>query len=260
MLTVSTVSDVVARLAHRTRPENAAPWDPVGLQLGDPAASVETVAVCHEVTQAVVDALQQRRADLVVTYHPLLFAKTNHLLAGRSAEARAFSLIQLNVNLLVAHTDFDAMTGGTADALADVFKLRNTIPLGDDADDSALPIGRYGDFEGSLAVVDAMAADVFGSSGLRISGDPSHDIERLAVVPGSGSDFIDQAAEVADAIVTGDVGHHRVVRALDLGLAVVDPGHIATERPGMSALVSMVAEVTDVDVVDLTDLDPSTWV
>ena len=260
MLIVTTVADVVARLADRTRPENASSWDPVGLQLGDPGASVETVAVCHEVTQEVVDALRQQRADLVVTYHPLLFAKTNHLLAGKSAEARAFSLIQLEVNLLVTHTDFDRMTGGAADALASVFKLRNTMPLGDDGDDVAPSIGRYGDFEGSLAVVDAIAADAFGSSGLRISGDPSHDIERLAVVPGSGSDFIDQAAEVADAIVTGDVGHHRVVRALDLGLAVVDPGHIATERPGMRALVSMVAEVAGVDVVDLTDLDPSTWV
>ena len=260
MLIVTTVSDVVARLADRTTPENAATWDPVGLQLGDPGASVETVAVCHEVTPAVVDALQQRRADLVVTYHPLLFAKTNHLLAGRSAEARAFSLIQLEVNLLVTHTDFDAMPGGTADALADVFKLRNIMPFGDDADEGQPQIGRYGEFEGSLAVVDAMAADAFGSSGLRISGDSSRNIERLAVVPGSGSDFIEQAAEVADALVTGDVGHHRLVRALDSGLAVVDPGHIATERPGMGALVSLVGAVVGFNVVDLTDLDPSTWV
>jgi putative NIF3 family GTP cyclohydrolase 1 type 2 len=108
-------------------------------------------------------------------------------------------------------------------------------------------------------VVDALAADAFGSSGLRVSGDPSKNIERLAVVPGSGSDFIDEASGVADAIVTGDVGHHRTARALELDLAVVDPGHIATERPGMGALVELVNEVTGDDVVDLTGLDPSTW-
>jgi putative NIF3 family GTP cyclohydrolase 1 type 2 len=49
------------------------------------------------------------------------------------------------------------------------------------------------------------------------------------------------------------------VHALDLGLAVVDPGHIATERPGITALVTMVADVVGGDVVDLTDLDPQTW-
>jgi putative NIF3 family GTP cyclohydrolase 1 type 2 len=64
---------------------------------------------------------------------------------------------------------------------------------------------------------------------------------------------------LAEAIVTGDVSHHRVVRALDLGLAVVDPGHIATERPGISALVTMVADVVGDSVIDLTELDPQTW-
>jgi putative NIF3 family GTP cyclohydrolase 1 type 2 len=49
------------------------------------------------------------------------------------------------------------------------------------------------------------------------------------------------------------------VHALDLGLAVVDPGHIATERPGITALVTMVADVVGDSVVDLTELDPQTW-
>jgi putative NIF3 family GTP cyclohydrolase 1 type 2 len=55
------------------------------------------------------------------------------------------------------------------------------------------------------------------------------------------------------------VPHHRVVAARDLGLAVVDPGHVATERPGMAALVGLLAEVTGLDVIDLTVHDPQTW-
>ena len=256
---MTSVAELVRALAEKTRPERAANWDPVGLQLGNRDAPVESVAVCHEVTDDVVEALSKQPCDLVVTYHPLLFAKTNRILAGRSAEARAFSLIQLGVSLLVVHTDFDATDGGTADALADVFKLRDTKPFGGDPDNGIPNIGRHGEFEGSLAVVDAMVADAFGSSGLRISGDRSKVIERLAVVPGSGADFITDAANVADALVTGDVSHHQVVRALDLGLGIVDPGHVATERPGMRALVELVSEVAGVEVVDLTNLDPSTW-
>ncbi|HSO49183.1 MAG TPA: Nif3-like dinuclear metal center hexameric protein, partial [Acidimicrobiia bacterium] len=84
-------------------------------------------------------------------------------------------------------------------------------------------------------------------------------LERVAVVPGSGAGFIEEAATLADAIVTGDVSHHRAVHAMDLGLAVVDPGHIATERPGMVALVALVADVVGGRVVDLTELDPETW-
>jgi putative NIF3 family GTP cyclohydrolase 1 type 2 len=64
---------------------------------------------------------------------------------------------------------------------------------------------------------------------------------------------------VADALVTGDVSHHGAVRALDLGLAIVDPGHTATERPGMRSLVQFVTAIEGIEVLDLTGLDPRTW-
>ncbi len=63
-------------------------------------------------------------------------------------------------------------------------------------------------------------------------------VGRVAVVPGSGSSFIGAAAAAgADVLVTGDVGHHRMVEAGDRGLAIIDPGHLATERPGMREVV-----------------------
>lgn len=254
-----TVSEVTSNLAERTRPELAAPWDPVGLQLGDPAASVGSVAVCHEVTEEVVSAIEAEPVDLVITYHPLLFEPVNRLLAGRSASARALRLLKTGTSLLVTHTDFDAAPGGMADSLAAVFKLRDLQPFGHDEEEGLPSIGRVGDFDGTLATVDAIAANVFGSSGLRISGDRSAHVERLVVIPGSGSSFVEEAAGLADALVTGDVPHHRSVRALDLGLAIVDPGHIATERPGMTALRALVSDVVNVEVRDLTELDPRTW-
>lgn len=258
ILEVASVSDIADALAEKTRPENAASWDPVGLQLGDPRATVESVAVCHEVTEEVLGRVESEPVDLLVTYHPLLFAPVNRLTAGRSPEARAFRLIQKGVSLLVTHTDFDLAPGGTADALASVFKLLEVEPFGADEERGLPAIGRVGEFDGTVAALDAMASDAFGAHGLRITGDRARPLRRVAVVPGSGSDFIDQAAAVADALVTGDVSHHRAVRASDLGLAVVDPGHVATERPGMAALVGMVDEIAAV-THDLTGIDPTTW-
>lgn len=253
------VRDLTSAVAEHTRPENAATWDPVGLQLGDPDASVEKVGVCHEVNEEVVESLERQRVDLLVTYHPLLFEPTNQLLAGRSAEARAFRLVSMGVNLLVTHTDFDAAPGGTADALASTLKLRETEHFGGDPLEGTPDIGRVGDFDATLAVLDALVSDAFGPNGLRITGNRHAHVDRVAVVPGSGSDFIAAAAERADALVTGDVPHHRAVRAADLSLAIVDPGHTATERPGMRALVDLIAAVSDVEVVDLTTIDPQTW-
>lgn len=256
---MSTVAEVVSAIAEKTRPENAASWDPVGLQLGDPEVPVASVAVCHEVSEEVVAVLEERPVDLLVTYHPLLFEPTNRLLGGRSAGARAYRLVRAGIALAVTHTDFDAMPGGTADALADRLDLRSVEPFGGDPDAGMPDIGRVGDLGATLAVLDARVSDAFGHAGLRVMGDRRAPIDRVAVIPGSGASFIEVAAGLAEALVTGDVSHHRGVLAADLGLAIIDPGHTATERPGMEALVGLVTESAGVDVVDLTGHDPRTW-
>ena len=254
-----TVKDIAAHLAERTRPETAASWDPVGLQIGNPSAEGARVGVCHEVTEAVVEAVETDPVDLLITYHPLLFNPVNRILAGRSPSARAFRLINAGTALLVVHTDFDAAPGGTADALAAVFNLRDVEPFGSDEEAGTPAIGRYGTFGQTLGALDGQATDRFGVAGLRVSGDRDKQLEKVAVIPGSGSDFIEQAAEVADALVTGDVSHHRAVQALDMGLAIVDPGHVATERPGMPGLVALAGTIPDVEVVDFTEIDPEAF-
>jgi dinuclear metal center YbgI/SA1388 family protein len=256
---VPTVDDIASALALRTNPGQAPDWDPVGVQLGDRDAEVGSIAVCHEVNEEVVSRLELSPVDLVVTYHPLLFTPTNRVLAGRSAGARSYRLIRAGVTLLVTHTDFDASPGGTADALAAFFRLRDVKPFGGDPEAGLADIGRYGGFEGSLGTIDAIVADAFGPIGIRISGDRDMAVESVAVVPGSGSAFVEAASTKAQVLVTGDVSHHRAVEARDRGLAIVDPGHVATERPGMAALVSLVREVAEVDVYDMTDIDPRTW-
>lgn len=254
------MEEIAGALAARTHPQVTPHWDPVGLQLGDPSAKVTTVAVCHEVTEDVVTRLEREPVDLLVSYHPLLFTPTTEVLAGRSPGARSYRLIRSGVHLLVTHTDFDSAPGGTADALAAFFDLSDVEEFGDDPETDLPAIGRVGRFQGTLGTVDAMVADEFGSTGVRISGDRDMVVDRLAVVPGSGSALIESAVEKgARALVTGDVSHHRTVAAADLGLAIVDPGHTATERPGMRALAGLIEEVSGLEVVDLTGIDPRTW-
>ncbi|MDP9494428.1 MAG: Nif3-like dinuclear metal center hexameric protein [Actinomycetota bacterium] len=257
---MTTVADVLASLAGTIRPETAALWDPVGLQIGDPQGEVALIGVCHEVTDDVVQAIEATPVDLLITYHPLLFAPVNRLLDGRSPVARAMRLLRIGINVVVTHTDFDAAPGGAADSLADALGLADTVPFGADEYEGLPDIGRVGAYRGSLGDLAQLVAATLGSASQRVSGDTSGLVERVAVVPGSGSSLIDQAGELADVLITGDVGHHKAVAAMDAGLSVIDPGHIATERPGMASLVAMTRYLAGVDVVDLTHLDPQTWV
>lgn len=351
------------RLAQLTRPDRAASWDPVGLQLGDPAREVRRVAVCHEVTEAVVERLVADPTEAVVSYHPLLFRPTTRLVAGRSASGRAWRLVSAGIGLLVTHTDFDACPGGTADALAAALRLEDvhrfgpvegrsqvkvvvfapeesvgqiasamaeagagrignyqrcffrtpgtgsftsgpgaSPVVGKAAETTATPetrmemiapesarnaviaalvaahpyeepafdvyqvssnhglIGRVGSWQGKLGDLAESVAVSLGRKAMRVAGELDRRVSRVAVVPGSGASFLDAArSSGADVIVTGDVDHHRVVAALDGGMAVIDPGHAATEVPGVRALVEMVRGL-DVEVVDLTGEWAGPWV
>ena len=62
----------------------------------------------------------------------------------------------------------------------------------------------------------------------------------------------------ADVIVTGDVSHHRARAAIEVGMAVVDAGHAATERPGVARLYAAVSAALG-GAVDLTDVDADPW-
>lgn len=82
-------------------------------------------------------------------------------------------------------------------------------------------------------------SQVLSAPVVRWLGDPSRRIERVAVLGGSGQDFIDQALSAgADVLVTGDVNYHRAQEAWEKGLAVIDAGHWATEAPVVPVLAA----------------------
>lgn len=263
---MSTIASFLADLAGAVRWGGAADWDFTGLQLGDGARPLQRVAVCHEVTEAVVAAIEADPPDLLLSYHPLLFTPTRQVVAGRSPDGRAFRLIRAGVALAVVHTAFDVAPGGAADALAAALGLEQVAgfaalpPADPDVTAQSGFVGRVGHLPQpwSLADFSRSVAAALGDPPMRVSPGERTTVERVAVVPGSGASFITEAIEAgADVLVTGDVSHHRVVAALDRGMAVIDAGHAPTERPGIQVLVDIVA--ARVETIDLVSLDPTPW-
>ena len=66
---------------------------------------------------------------------------------------------------------------------------------------------------------------------MRLFGSPEAPVYRLAVSPGSGKSMIAPALEQkADLLVTGDIGHHDGLDAVDQGLLIIDAGHYGIEH------------------------------
>jgi dinuclear metal center YbgI/SA1388 family protein len=359
---MTTVASVLARLSAKAPGDKAAGWDTHGLQIGDPAAEVLQLAICHEVTERVADLAVAGGVDLLVSYHPLLFKPTTLFVAGPGPAGRAYRLARAGVGVAVIHTAWDAAKGGTADSLARALgltavtrfgaidpatltKLVTFVPrFATEAVATALAeagAGQIGNYSGCTfrsqgigtfvpgpgaqpivgdhdslneepedrlevlvpkavegraiaALVDSHpydepAFDLFdvranlgliGRVGnidqplslaefadrvtkvlevhVRCAGDRDRGVARVAVLPGSGGSFIGEAAgSGANAYVSGDLSHHHTRAALDLGMSTIDPGHAATERPGVVQLLALARTIMP-DVIDLTD-DATPW-
>jgi dinuclear metal center YbgI/SA1388 family protein len=151
-----TVSEALAALDRAVPEGSAASWDPSGLQLGDPSSAVDKVAVCHEVTDAVLDRIEVEQPGLVVTYHPLLFKPTTNLIAGKSPGGRAWRLARAGVSLAVAHTSFDS-AGGTGDALAEALGLSDVRVFGPTGPADSAKVVTFLPLESVEPVTEAMA-------------------------------------------------------------------------------------------------------
>ena len=119
-----TVADVLATLHAWAPPGQKADFDRVGLQVGDPAATVDRVLVALDLTPAVVDEAAETGAQLIVTHHPLLFKPVGRATADDAVGSLVWRLGRAGVSYAAIHTNLDAAHGGVSFALAEQLGVR----------------------------------------------------------------------------------------------------------------------------------------
>lgn len=71
-----------------------------------------------------------------------------------------------------------------------------------------------------------LVKSVFNMSHVRVTGDVTKEVKKVAIIGGSGEKYLLQAKHKgADVYITGDMTFHQAQLAEDIGLAVIDAGH-----------------------------------
>lgn len=79
------------------------------------------------------------------------------------------------------------------------------------------------------------------SGPVQMVGAPDRLIEQVAIVCGAGGEFLSDAVRArADVLVTGEMRFHDYLSAQAQGLALILPGHYATERFGVEELANRI--------------------
>jgi dinuclear metal center YbgI/SA1388 family protein len=110
--------------------------------------------------------------------------------------------------------------------------------------DKTIGLGIRGRLDEALtldAVADRVRA-ALGVDHVRVAGAPGRPVRTIAVIGGAGGGEVKRVPADIDVLVTGDVGYHDAVDALERGMAVIDAGHDGTERPIVASLTEFLAQ------------------
>jgi dinuclear metal center YbgI/SA1388 family protein len=125
--------------------------------------------------------------------------------------------------------------------------------------------GRLGRLPSAIALeqLAQRAKMVLKAKQAQLVGDSSRLVERVALACGAGAEFLMDAVRAkADVFITGEARFHDYLAAQAHGLALVLPGHYATERFGVEELAERLQQqFTELQVrPSKSETDPVQWV
>jgi dinuclear metal center YbgI/SA1388 family protein len=238
---VMTILDELAPLRY------AESWDNVGLLVGDPDAVIRRVLVTVDYSSVVAEEARERGAELVVAYHPPMFAPVKRV----PHDALWAEAVRRGIALYSPHTALDVALAGTNDFLADACgmassgrrPLRAFAVRPGAAEPEGIGLGRVGDIAPEpLHHLIAKLKPVLGLEYVLLAGAADTVVSRVAVAAGAGGELLaDAMRERASLFVTGEIRHHDALSAVRRGMAVVATLHSNSERAAVKAFASRLA-------------------
>ncbi|MBE0557643.1 MAG: Nif3-like dinuclear metal center hexameric protein [Proteobacteria bacterium] len=99
--------------------------DNVGLQIGDPEQPAHHVLVALDVTPEVVREAVTKKAQVILSHHPLLFRPPKTVRTDEPLGSMVHALARHRISVVSAHTNLDFAKGGVSFALASRLGLIN---------------------------------------------------------------------------------------------------------------------------------------
>ena len=214
-----------------------------GLQVGRRDGEVERVALAVDAATATVGAAREAGADLLLTHHGLVWDSLERV-TGRDYD-RVAGLVEGDLGLYVSHLPLDGHQElGNAAGVGDVLGLAEREPFGTMGPEYIGQRGRLAEPATVGALQERLEAALDTAGGdVRVLDFGPEAVEDVAIVTGSGVDWLDEAVESgADVLVTGEGKQFAYHEAREAGVHVVLAGHYATETFGVRALADRLEE------------------
>lgn len=216
-----------------------------GLQVGPESGTVERAAFAVDGVELTFEAAAEWGADVLVVHHGVSWGGIDRV-TGKEYD-RLEALLGNDLALYAVHLPLDAHRElGNAAGLADFLDLDVTGGFGREGPATVGVRARAGEPRSVTELHDRLGD--LPNDGVRVLDFGPDRVEDVAIITGSGTDWLDEAREAGvDALVTGEGKQPAYHEAREAGVNVFLAGHYATETFGVRSLREVV-EGWDADI------------
>lgn len=226
-------------------------FDNAGLLCGDKNAEVTKALVCLDITAPVVEEAYRLGCELIISHHPIIFRPIRSV----QSDSIPYMLANKGLTAICAHTNLDISPIGTCAQLAK--KLELTAIEMVENEPIALGILTH---EMSAENFARHTKEKLGCKGLRYT-DSGKSIKKVGICTGAGGYMFYKVADKIDAFVTGEIKHHEILDAINMGIAIADIGHYRSEFIVCAPLASILSSrFSDVEfIVSQDNTEPTEY-
>ncbi|OXB76891.1 UNVERIFIED_CONTAM: hypothetical protein H355_002584 [Colinus virginianus] len=237
-------------------------WDNVGLLVEpSPPHAVRTLLLTNDLTEQVMEEAVQKNADLVLSYHPPIFAPLKRVTWRTWKERLVVRALEHRIGIYSPHTAYDAVPHGVnnwlSKGLGETLQNKTTLVavtlsqlshsnLNFFSPQPLLPrtgMGRLCTLSepASLSDVIERIKSHLKLPHVRLAMGTGKTLDspvkKAALCAGSGSSVL--KGMEADLYLTGEMSHHDILDAVANGISVILCEHSNTERGFLSELCDM---------------------
>ena len=203
-------------------------WDNDGLSvLPEKAHESKKVLIALDITMNVLKYVKENGFDTIVAHHPLIFKPLSNLTGGDAVSERALYAVRENIALMSFHTRLDASVYGIKMFTAKRLGFDTIEPFVFDGE----PIGYVGTYSDPV-MFDCVLKKVkeITNCPSPMYSSPNKTVKKAVIVCGSFSEGAEGALSVgADTFISGEIKHHAMIDAYDMGIGAIAAGHYHSE-------------------------------
>ncbi len=123
------IADIIQVLEKFAPPSLQEDFDNAGLLIGEATADCTGVLVTLDATEAVIAEAIEKKCNLVVAYHPIIFKGLKRITGKTYVEKTVLKAICSGIAIYAIHTNLDNVQGGMNTKIASVIGLQQVVPL-----------------------------------------------------------------------------------------------------------------------------------